>query len=72
MTEPKTVNVRIAVAVDKNGEWRANGWNGDDGSAMGRATDWLEIGVRCYWVTATLPIPEAQEIAGKVEDAADA
>lgn len=73
MTEPKTVTVRIAVAIDPYGGWNAVGASTiDDGAAMDLAIDGVKAGEARYWVTATLPIPEAQEIAGKVEAAANA
>ena len=68
MTEPNTVTVRIAVAVDPAGCWNAVGTNAiDDDDAMNLAIDGVGGGETRYWVTATLPIPEAREIAGKVE-----
>lgn len=37
---PKTVRVRIAVAVDVNGEWNASGWSEwDDGDGIVNASD---------------------------------
>lgn len=50
----KTVKVRIAVAVDE---------------AHGYAIDTLIPGEARYWLTAELPVPEAQEIAATVEEA---
>ena len=73
MTEPKTVTVRIAVAIDPYGCWCAAGHSGmDDGAAMDLAIDGVKAGEARYWVTATLPIPEPQEIDGTVEAAGDA
>ena len=73
MTEPKTVTVRIAVAVDTRGVWNAVGASTiDDGVAMDLAAEAVADGEARYWVTATLPIPEPQEIDGTVEAAGDA
>ncbi len=73
MTEPKTVTVRIAVAIDPHGGWNAVGASTiDDGAAMDLAIDGVKAGEARYWVTAALPIPEPQEIAGTVETAGDA
>lgn len=69
MTEPKTVTVRIAVAIDPHGGWNAVGTNAiDDDDAMSLAMMDLPV-CTAYWVTVTVPVPEAQEIAGKVEAA---
>ncbi len=73
MTEPKTATVRIAVAVDQDGDWAACGAIYiTDEEMMGDATYHLNDGAARYWVTATLPIPEPQEISGTVEAAGDA
>ena len=72
MTEPKTVTARIALAVSPDGKWNAVGCNDvDDDDAMSLAMMDLPV-CTAYWVTVTVPVPEAQEIAGKVEAAADA
>lgn len=72
MTEPKTVTARIALAVGPDGKWNAIGCNdGDDDDVMGIAMEDFSM-CASYWVSVTVPVPEAQEIDGKVEDAADA
>lgn len=65
-----TVKVRIAVAVDKNGEWSSYG-----GSTMTDADcreymflDTLEDGEQWFWLEADLPIPEIQTIQAKVSE----
>ena len=64
----KTVKVRIAVAVGSDGDWSACGWKGDrDGDAMDTVIDAVGDNASPYWITAELPIPEAQTIAGSVE-----
>ena len=70
MTEPKTVTPRIALAMGNNGEWNAVAWSlGSDDAAMKVAEAGVQVCVARYWITATVPVPEAQEIAGKVEAA---
>ena len=57
----KTVRVRIAVAVDPNGEWNASGWNSltdkYDDVAMGIALEGVGEGEARYWIEAELPLP---------------
>ena len=55
----ETVRVRVAVAVDSNGEWNACGAVGmDDQDAMCLAADPLEFGEARYWLEAKLPLPQ--------------
>lgn len=60
----KTVKVRIAVAVDRKGDWSSAGWNTsyDDAryarDAFGSAVENLDEGEARYWLEAELPIPE--------------
>jgi hypothetical protein len=64
------VQVRIAVAVDPKGRWNAMGWSeakGDD--AMDSAIEIVGDGEARYWLTATLPVPEAQTVRAEVSDA---
>lgn len=52
-SDQKTVKVRIAVAVDSDGGWRASE----------TAIEPLEAGdAKHYWMTAEIPIPERPEI----------
>jgi hypothetical protein len=63
-----TVEVRIAVAVDQTGEWDAMKIGVDDhGEAQREAGKWLFGNRVCYIITATLPLPVAQEIKGRVD-----
>ena len=63
-----TVDVRIAVAVDQTGEWDAMKIKvGDNGEAEKEVTKWLYGKRVCHIVTATLPLPVAQEAKGRVE-----
>lgn len=63
-----TVKVRIAVAVDSEGQWSAYG---DDCETPEAAMRHAEARViddrRTFWLTAELPIPEAKEVAANVE-----
>ena len=64
---PKTVKVRIAVAVDRDGKWNASGWGKGsayaNGEAMDIAIEGVDEGEARYWVEAELPIPEAETIS---------
>ncbi|MBO1080863.1 hypothetical protein [Roseomonas haemaphysalidis] len=64
----QTVKVRIAVAVDKTGDWNAFGSKGSKAhDAMSIAVEMVEDGEARYWITAELPIPSAADVAGEVE-----
>lgn len=70
-----TVKVRIAVAVDRKGDWYAYGsTHADDASMMDNAVDCVEEGEAQYFLTAELEIPEAisAEVVATVERATDA
>lgn len=65
-----TVEVRIAVAVDEYGVWGASGWAGatDEYALEDAVGDVDKRAVRSVtWITATLPVPVAQEVKGRVE-----
>lgn len=67
--KPKTVEVRIAVAVDKDGGWCSSGADGHkDDDLMNAALGGMGRHEARYWVTATLPIPQPQEVEGQVSD----
>ncbi len=73
-TTPKTVRVRIAVAVDCEGQWSAFGiWREDDkGTKDNVFIDDLEPGEHYHWVEATLPVPvreHTQTVEGEVTNA---
>ena len=62
-----TVKVRIAVAVDPDGDWNSCGWkDGDDKDKMGMCCDTLGSGEARYWLEAELPIPEIAKIQAVV------
>jgi hypothetical protein len=63
------VQVRIAVAVDSKGNWHAAGWPEADTSAMDIVVDNVDDGEARYWLTATLPVPEAQTVRAEVAEA---
>ena len=66
---PKTVKVRVAVAVDEDGAWSATG--GHDvrprESAAMAAEDLEPQAVRIFYLTATLPIPDEPEVEAEGE-----
>ena len=69
MSSGKTVRVRIAVAVDPDGFWSANGWAGSNEKVhMERACDTVGEGEARYWLEADLPIPEQQTFEATVTE----
>ena len=74
----KTVRVRIAVVVNKKGEWLAEGWMDPNKENTARemmmwALDQADqdfTHADYFWVEADLPLPvrEVQEIQGEVSD----
>lgn len=69
----KTVKVRIAVAVNADGNWNSSGWKkAKDSDAMDLAQEGLQEISSCekvYWVEADIPIPEPEIVQGKVTQA---
>lgn len=64
---PKTIPVRIAVAVNKDGSWTSGGdSNSTDAEAILEAG--LLPGDRLVWITANVPLPEETEVRGEVEE----
>jgi len=62
-----TVKVRIAVAVDPDGDWNSCGWKtGTNKDAMSICVDTLGSGEARYWLEAELPIPEIATIRAAV------
>lgn len=72
MSEPKTVRVRIAVAVDPGGNWCASGWmTGSPESMMDNCLDEVGAGEARFWIEADVPLPLApQTILGTVTSSA--
>jgi hypothetical protein len=66
---PDVVQVRIAVAVASNGQWNCYGWsNCSDEFAEAQALDLFDgMEQKLTWLTATLPVPEAQTVQAEVE-----
>jgi len=78
-SKTKKVKVRIAVAIDSDGDWGASGWGTKDveqtisqqHSMIDVANMSIGEGEAVYWVTAELDIPEEKElkeVEGKVEN----
>jgi len=59
MTRQKTVKIRIAVVVDMDGNWAANGWKGaKDQEAIDLAMEGdLSSPIIPYFVTIEVPAP---------------
>ena len=67
-SQGKTVEVRVAVAVDRNGHWSANGWQGASADqARDAASEIVAEGECIYWLTATLPVPAEVTVVARVE-----
>lgn len=72
----KTVQVRVMVAVDRNGHWASAGWcvsakPPSDQAVIDCAIESLEQGERRYWLLANLELPgDAEEVNAEavVED----
>lgn len=67
----RTVKVRVAVAVDSEGEWCAAGWTDGEGKLSEGCDDHIldGLGPICnqHWIWADLPIPEPAEVEATVE-----
>jgi hypothetical protein len=63
------IEIRIAVAIDADGDWCACGYSGyTDEYAMGDASEGTNGDpVGRYWITASIPRPSIAGIPGKVE-----
>lgn len=66
----KTVKVRIAVAIEPDGDWASAGWGPNEKDAV-LATDALfnvDRAAVLRWVTADVPLPvDGDDIVGEVE-----
>lgn len=67
MGEPRTVRVRIAVAVDETGGWASAGWRMATGKKPEKHDDYIResamdgVEGKCacvHWVEADIPIPQ--------------
>lgn len=69
----KTVRVRIAVAIDKNGIWNCAGWKQtdkiiSDDYISAAAIDGIDSAeVIVHFVEADIPIPESETIEGEIK-----
>lgn len=67
MSTPKTVRVKIAVAVDEFGGWNSSGWRSKkpdyESEAQSLALEGVEgVHVAFHWVEADVPVPETTTI----------
>lgn len=62
-TQGKMVNVRIPVAVEKSGYWRAAPRPSTD-----QLKEYMTDEYAIYWLTATLPVPQEVEVVAEVEN----
>ena len=63
----RTVRVRIAVAVDADGDWNSCGGAGvSDFECIEAASECIATPSNLCWVEADLPIPEAMTVQGVV------
>lgn len=75
----KTVRVKIAVAVNTNGNWAANGFGGDNSKSKSSLDIMKSIAresldydstpeMVVHWIEADVPIPESQTIQGDLSN----
>jgi hypothetical protein len=61
------VKVRVAVAIDADGNWSASGWGNENGIQDEAAARDIAIGstekdpYKVYWLTAELDIPTIED-----------
>ena len=65
----RTVSVRIAVAVDAEGQWYAHSRSGETDEQKMKMAKSLLKSPNCYWLTATLPVPQPVEVQVEVTPA---
>lgn len=70
----KKTKVRIALAVDSQGDWNACGWSRDgkptlDDDMMTAAVEMVSDGENQYWVEVEVEIPEPKTVQGKATKA---
>jgi hypothetical protein len=66
------VKIKVAVIVNEDGRWFAEGWDAkDDGLLWDVCAEALPEGKteRRFWLTAELPIPEVATLKAAVEEA---
>lgn len=65
--KPKTVPVRIALAINAEGDWQAVGWKGASKQSMkDSAAEGVHGGDSIFWIMVDVPLP-SKTIRGKVE-----
>jgi len=63
----RKVKVKIAVAIDSDGDWNAVGRAGqDEREVMDIASLIVYTNAALYWVEAELEVPEERIVQGKV------
>lgn len=68
------VKIRIAVAIDSNGDWNCSGYKKPDGKSqekhdndmMDFASEMVNDGERRYWIEAEIDTPENTTIQANV------
>jgi hypothetical protein len=64
------VKVRVAVAVDPQGDWASSGFSGqDEAEAHSYCTDHIQPGESRYWLEAEVDIPEPVTVQAEVTPA---
>lgn len=70
---PRTVRVRIAVAMDAEGHWAACGWGTGEKLGMSSAETMAnarammtDFGGVEHWIEADVPLPGRQTVRGEV------
>ncbi len=68
MTKPKTVRVRVAVAVDEHGNYSTGGEsNRKDNMLIHDATVFMPKAKAIYFIEADVPLHAAETIKGEVK-----
>lgn len=68
MSKPRTVRVRIAVAVDSESKWYPGGGGGvSDSDAIELAIDGLSARAAITFVEADVRLPEIETVEGEVK-----
>lgn len=63
----KTIKVRVAVSIDRSGDWNAfGGKTMKDQDAIEFSRETIGDQERTYWLTAELEVPETAEVPAAV------
>lgn len=74
VSKPRTVRVRILVAVDDKAHWASSGYYSGPQAANSDPKEWIALDdlsevIRYSWIEADIPLPEPEAtIAGEVKD----